>query len=396
MKKKLVLAGWCALSLVAQAETDPRVAQLEKRLDTLEQQLAQVGSGTSSADTGLPLHGFADVDLGRTTPREARPERGVTGASIGNLDLYLSPSFGSSVKSLVELVFEVDHNGELSTDLERVQVGYTFSDAATVWLGRFHTPYGVWNTAFHHGQQIQTAASRPTFIDFEDRGGILPAHNTGLWLTGGTGTGIGKLGYDLYVSNAPEIAVDGATGKGSLDMKMGGKGARLGAMTGFNVSLRPLGLSDLTVGLHGFGANVDAVDDTATLLSTTRVRVGGGYLNFQNDQWEVIGEYYRFRNRDVNGAAESHRSTAWFAQAGYGIGNFTPYLRAEKTRLDGTDQYFARQESGESYKRSVGGVRYELDPKAALKVEASRTRFTDAGTTSVNFSEVRLQLAVRF
>ena len=77
--------------------------------------------------------------------------------------------------------------------MERAQLGYSFSDALTFWVGRFHTPYGYWNTAFHHGAQIQTSVTRPLFIDFEDKGGILRAHSLGLLAHGRVPAGPGKL-----------------------------------------------------------------------------------------------------------------------------------------------------------------------------------------------------------
>jgi len=77
---------------------------------------------------------------------------------------------------VIELVFEHNDRGELSPDLERLQRRYTFGEAGHR-LGRpLHTPLGYWNTAFHHGQQLQTSVLRPQMIDFEDHGGVIPAH----------------------------------------------------------------------------------------------------------------------------------------------------------------------------------------------------------------------------
>jgi len=59
------------------------------------------------------------------------------------------------------------------------QLGYPISDAATVWIGRSHTPYGFVNTALHHGIWINDAVARPEFLMFEDQGGILPATPSG-------------------------------------------------------------------------------------------------------------------------------------------------------------------------------------------------------------------------
>ena len=71
----------------------------------------------------------------------------------------------------------------LSTDeaeLERFQFGWQVEEESVAWLGRFHSPARYWNTAYHHGQYLQTSITRPLSEKFEDEGGILPAHITGL------------------------------------------------------------------------------------------------------------------------------------------------------------------------------------------------------------------------
>ena len=198
MTKKQALAAMIAVFLLvipglANAAED----DLNARVNALEKSLAQMSDAVSRAggDKGIPLHGFADVDYGRASKNygEDRPD----GFGIGSLDLYLSPQFGDHVRALVELVVERDADGQIGVDLERVQAGYAFGDALTMWAGRYHTPYGYWNTAFHHGAQIQTSILRPKFIDFEDKGGILPSHTVGLWATGKIGVGSGKFVYNL-------------------------------------------------------------------------------------------------------------------------------------------------------------------------------------------------------
>lgn len=377
--------------------------QEASRLDALQRQVADMAAANArrGSDDGLPVHGFADVGMLRSNQnnidRNGNPVKGARGFNVGTMDLYLTPQFGSRVKSLLELVFEVNPEGELATDLERVQMGYTFSDAATAWVGRFHTPYGYWNTAFHHGAQIQTSLSRPRFLDFEDKGGILPAHTTGAWLAGNMPVAGNKLGYDFYIGNAPRINMDAGNVAGALNMKMAGDISHTGTL-GFNVSLRPQGLRELTVGVHGLRAN--KVRDTND-MAITRMSFLGGYAVYNNDDWEIMGEYYRFRNNDESGNAGTHNSSAWYVQAGYTFGLFTPYARFEKTSLDQDDNYFLLQESGRSYSRGAFGLRYELDPKSALKLEFNRTRQNYyAGGNGVGlhdgYSEALFQYAIRF
>ena len=70
------------------------------------------------------------------------------------------------------------------TELERLQLGVELGDNNFAWIGRFHAPNNFWMTAYHHGQYLQTSISNPGLDQFEDFGGILPAHSTGLLLDG--------------------------------------------------------------------------------------------------------------------------------------------------------------------------------------------------------------------
>ncbi|HET9976474.1 MAG TPA: hypothetical protein VFQ20_03485 [Burkholderiaceae bacterium] len=334
---------------------------------------------------GLKLHGFADVGL------VAASKRREVGAGVGSLDLYMTPQFGDRAKGLIELVFET-HDGRLAVDLERLQLGYAFSDALTLWAGRFHTPFGNWNTAFHHGQQIQTAATRPRFLDFEDAGGVLPVHTIGAWGTGAAKLGAGRLRYDLYVGNAPTIELEDrdVAGSGVLDPGMGSARARaatLGANVGFAFGA---GAPGLTLGALALRSKVA---DNATAPNRTRLQAHGLWTTFESDTWQLAGELYRFRNVQLgDGAVRS--SSAWYLQAARTIGDWTPYARLERGDFDQRDAYFAQQASGDSYRRGVLGMRYELTPTMAVKLEANRTRLLDRGEGA--YAELRSQIAVRF
>lgn len=67
-------------------------------------------------------------------------------------------------------------------DLERFQVGWQLSETTRIWFGRFHQPASYWITEHHHGQFLQTAINRPAIEEWEDLGGVLPAHTTGFLL----------------------------------------------------------------------------------------------------------------------------------------------------------------------------------------------------------------------
>jgi hypothetical protein len=360
------------------------------RIERLEQTVQNMSDNASrKSGLGTPLHGFADVGWARGIPG---PFGRKTGYTLGNLDLYMTPEFGDRVRSIIELVFEYGPDGGgVATDLERLQFGYTFSDAATLWVGRFHTPYGYWNAAFHHGQQIQTAASRPRFIEFEDRGGILPAHAVGLLASGGIRAGGGRLQYDAYVANGNRIE------DRVLDLNPYGDD-NSNRLVGGNLRYSfGGGLEGLTLGLHAFGEKVANYDASNVVLSRTQVNMFGGLAVFDNDKWELIGEYYRFHNKDLLNGTGSHSSWAGFAQAGYRFGGrWTPYYRWERASLDQSDDYFAAQDSGRSYSSNVLGVRYELNADTAIKFEFNRTHDNPVTGPAVRSNGARFQFAVRF
>jgi hypothetical protein len=336
-------------------------------------------AGAPSAQAPTFLRGFADVGAGYSG------NHGNKGFTIGSLDFYLTPRLSENIKSVIELVFEHDAAGVLSADLERMQVGYTFSDAATVWLGRFHSPFGYWNTAFHHGQQLQTSILRPQMIDFEDRGGVVPAHTVGLWGTGAIRSGSGKISYDLFVGTAPSINGN------ELDPNNSGK-SQPGLSSGFNLGYLFGGNANgLKIGVHGYRA---VVRDDSLVANVSRVNIFGGYAAIDSPDWELITEYYRFRNEDLSGGTGQFGSWAGFAQLGRHIERWTPYGRVERAVLNQADNYFAMLSRGRAYGRQALGLRYDLTPTSSLKLELNHT-LTET-TPPASFNQLLLQWAIRF
>jgi hypothetical protein len=61
--------------------------------------------------------------------------------------------------------------------------------------------------------------------------------------------------------------------------------------------------------------------------------------------------------------------------------------------LNQEDNYFALQTSGRSYTRYLAGLRYDLNPRAALTFELNRTKQDDP---LPDYNEVRIQYAIGF
>jgi len=351
-------------------------------------------------DTGTPLHGFADVGFSAQTSES--PEN--KGFNIGSVDFYLTPQFGDNVKSLIELIFETLDDGTLSTDLERLQIGYTFSDAATVWAGRFHTPFGYWNTAFHHGSQLQTSILRPRFLDFEDKGGILPDHMVGMLASGRIKAGGGRFTYDAFAGNGPEVDPGGV-----LTINTAGDNDHQ-AMVGFNMGYDFAGMADgLRLAISALQGDVDGNAGSPTVQNTTQLNMANIAVVYITNEWEVMGEYYSFSNKAIltggSPASGTYNSWADYLQIGRNFNGITPYLRAEKTQLDQADQYFSDQANGQSYNRQVLGIRYDVNQKACLKFELLNSKFEADATHGdplgnpgggSSYRSFRAQYAIRF
>ena len=418
----LALACGVAGAATAQTTDAQRIADLERRLESLMLRLQQVEARPADAaaprsaadaaatappsvappvpsaalsavalmrpgETGLPIRAFIDIGYARDKP-DAHGRHG--GFGLGNLNLYMTPSFGENIKSIVELVFEQDPDGALLIDLERVQLGYTFSDALTLWGGRFHTPFGYWNAAFHHGAQIQTSVLRPRFLGFEDQGGVLPVHGVGLLGSGSVALAGGRLKYDLYVANGTPV-VDGV-----LEAS-GFKDDNRDKMVGGNLRHEfGGGLAGLTLGVHALTAQVRSEDAAGLETARTRLSMGGVFAVYEREPWELIGEYYAFRNRDLLGGSGRHASWAGYVQAGYAFGpGLTVYGRAEQAEFDQADAYFASMNAGRSYRRASVGLRHDFNVTTALKFEFLRTNETQ-GAVEARSNGVRGQVAVRF
>ncbi len=376
----------------------------DSRLDDLASQVKQLSQsvGRINNDTGVPLHGFIDVGARWYTHTDPNSSNAGNGFNEKAIDFYLTPSLGQRIRSLMEIALETSEYGQSpGIDFERLQVGYVVSDQLTVWIGRFHTPYGYWNTAFHHGPQIQTSIQRPKFLAFEDTYGMMPAHTVGLWGTGREALGDGHLTYDVSLGNSPRILHGGGPGGGGqVDMNL------LGSNNHDMSTLINLGY-EFGGTLDGMKLGLDAMrwrtTDDLTPVNTTDVHFVGAYGVYTENDWEVLSEYYRFNDSNVsigdptlgpNGS--HHKSWAAYAQAGRSFGKFTPYVRWESALLDQLDGYFGDLAApiGSSYRRYAGGLRYDLTSSTALKFEADRTHYLDRGLDSYN--EYRAQVAVRF
>lgn len=321
------------------------------------------------------LNGFADVSYSHDIHDDAAPEENNGSFNVGPVDLYVAESLGPRLDVLVEIAVESG-----IVDLERLQIGYLFSDALKVYAGRFHSSLGYWNTAYHHGAFLHPTIQRPFFLRFEDEGGVLPVHSVGLLLSGRQFSRAGELSYAALVGNGSSIVVE--DGSYVLDPNNEADQNHNKAV-GLRTTFAPTPLRGWAVGAsvyHSRVLNEDSLPAPAPLLTldVTQTIVGAD-LTFADGPWEFIAEYFLVQNRDELGTDTTTNHLSYVQIAREFAERVSPYARHEQMALDESDPY-VNALGAIDQRIETTGVRVRIGNQSVLKFEG---RFvTEDGTDS--------------
>ncbi|MEW6352913.1 MAG: hypothetical protein AB1469_01245 [Pseudomonadota bacterium] len=268
--------------------------------------------------------------------------------------------------------------------VERLQAGWLLNPDTTVWLGRHHTPFGYWNTEYHHGSYLQSAVTRPGIIDFGS-GAPLARHLTGLLLESAhAGADESGLRYSFSVGASPGV----------------GSGLKEFDILDFNDGNHSWG-SILRVTHHWGGAHHTEMGAFAgymllpgnnATLHEVRQTVLGALGNWEHRRVRVLGEAYwvndiidrpagnasgSFINVNLQVEYKPHEDWVLYARAEDTFGgDGDPYLGFFPTFIE---------------QRGLAGVTYMLTPNQAIKLEAADVRLQ-----SDRFTQINLQWSAAF
>lgn len=315
------------------------------------------------------IRGFTDIDYSAGDRNSGTK----AGFRLGQFDLYISSPLAERFSFVSETVFEFDEGtGAFAVDVERVIVSYAVDEHFRLSGGKMHTPIGFWNNAYHHGQALSPTIDRPLLFRFEDQGGALPVHTTGVQLSGRDLTA-GHVGFDALLGN----------GLGNHPVP------DTNATTSFTLALHSQVTPSLRIGLSGYRDHAVAGTPTPRgdlLLASMTQLIGGGFVTYFADRLEGIAEYQQVHNSSAGAAS---RSPGWFVYGGVRVASrLVPYAVHDQLELAANDPYFAPAD----VKREILGLRFEQSAAVVLKLELrsidrqSLPRATDAG----------IQLAVAF
>lgn len=276
-----------------------------------------------------------------------------------------------------------DHEG----DLERFQLGWQVSSDTVIWIGRYHQPTSIWNHEHHHGQYLQTSITRPAIDEWEDLGGILPQHFTGVLVESSKQVfGDWRLHVAAAGGIAPEITSEGLEPfdlvHPSHDRQRLGYQAR--------ASLHPGEFTETGFGMIVANDKLPQVGpQTPEMVGLDYVdlRLVGVFGTYAAQSWKVLATaYYANAQLFYTGSEISDHFEVGYVQAEWRLRQeLGVFARLEgsahasdSTYLDLFDEFHRS--------RQLGGLRWDFARRQALTLELGRTH-----TLQGAFSDVRLQ-----
>ncbi len=319
----------------------------------------------------LHIRGFFDFDFdkGPVAQQLEYPVPVTANSSFraGEFDLFITSQLSEKLSFLTEAVFSTNETNVWGIDMERFQLTYRPSRYFQISGGRFHTDFGYYNTAFHHGTWFSTATGRPFMYFFEDGGGPLPVHEVGITTTGAI-PGLDKLNLHWTA----EIG-DGSSEWGS---PLYGDGVenfvsdRNRKDVNFAIYAKPEVVPGLQVG--GSFLNGELLPYGTTLK--VNQNISSFYVVYINEKWEILNEAVLMQHH-IDGGGPTYNSPMGYTQAAYRFGKTRPYFRFQEVNIPNNDPStsFKGRYEGPSV-----GIRMDFFEYACLKFQYNRVYLRNA------------------
>ena len=331
-----------------------------------------VGLTGQTADPRVRALGFGDLNYSAT--ELDRPE----GFRVGQMVGHVIADLDEGLTFFGEVSLTSKSTG-YSIGVERAIVRYDFSDLFKVSVGRYHTPLGYWNAAFHHGSWLQTSVARPEMIKFGSS--YMPTHFVGLLAEGGLPSSKLGLGYSVGLGNgrAENIAAPGDAGDVN-DQRAWLAGVRS----------RPLAIVGLELGATFYSDQLLAPDG-----SDANERIYALHAVLDRDAPEILAEWAHVIHEPAGGTGDFKGSNAYYVQVGYrlpsSLASVKPYVRVEQVVVPVEAYVFSPLAL--NYDGVVAGLRYDPGIFLALRVEYRYERFEGLESTNSLYAQASFVLA---
>ena len=302
--------------------------------------------------------GFGDVSY------VSRDGSNRDGFVVGQAVAHFTASLGNSFSVFSE-ISATGKDSEYSVEVERLIVKYEFSDLLKLSAGRYHTPVGYWNSAFHHGAWLQTTSERPEVFRFGSK--IVPIHFVGILAEGTLHQSQLGLSYQAGFGNGRHANIARAGDAGDIN----GDKAWM-----FQVRAAPEQLYGLSLGIGVY--NDEVTPDGEPVSEETTF---SAFAAWTGESPEVIVEYLHSSHELKSDSSADGDIDAWYAQFAYRLKDewsaWKPYLRYESTDVDESDPLLGAE--GLDYEGAILGIRWDFNPHAALKTEYRSEEFDNLG-----------------
>jgi hypothetical protein len=308
----------------------------------------------------LKISGFGDIDFSATDQRGAK-----SGFNEGQFVLHTTSVLSPHVNVFSELSLTARADAGQGTqpapgfnaEVERLLIRFDQSDYFKISFGRYHTPINYWNTAFHHGQWLQTTVSRPEMVQFG--GSFIPVHFIGGLIEGEAPSGSLHLNYNVGLGNGRSTVLSRGGDFGDINNNR----AWL-----VNLFVKPDQLFGLEVGGSAYRDKITQPNGNFDEWITS------GHIVWHKESPEFIAEISNVNHSQVGKPGDSN-SLAYYAQFAYRLPGkaqlWKPYYRWEYIHIPQSDIVFSRVPS---LAGSVVGVRYDITSFAAIKAEYRNQR----------------------
>jgi hypothetical protein len=251
-------------------------------------------------DHPLEIHFGGDVGFGKRFGDSSQP----SAFRVGVIDTMIHGHLSRTFSALAEVVYEAADNGGFGFDVERLVLNFTPRAWFSISAGRFHSPLGYWNTAYHHARWMYASIEAPLLARFEDGQGPLPTHTIGVLVHGMVPAGDLRFEYDVAVGNGrgpqadpPQQFADNNEGKSLIaGLHVGIAGLRVGLSGMIDATTLSTGLDmqeQLAVAdVHWTRESLEAIAEGALIRHDfgTQVAVNAGATSSSPGACETITE----------------------------------------------------------------------------------------------------------
>ena len=283
MKKTLAttivaILGWQGQTAVA-ASMEDRLANTEKRLQEMEQQLKGENQG------GVKLSGLVEVEVSNNDPYEGDSTSDITAATV---ELGLAAQINPWVSAEVVLLYE--DNGDTPLDVDVATITAASPHGVSFTGGQFYVPFGSFETnQISDPLTLEIGETRESAIQF--------------------GYQAGAFSGAVYMFNGTNKENSGAADK--VD--------NFGVVLGLSGEGYSFGV--------GYINDIGDSDSLQDALSTNNVlsHVGGQTVNamFEFGSFSVIGEYLaasdKFQASELDFKGQGAEPKAWNVELAYGF-----------------------------------------------------------------------------